>query len=164
MTDVESGCTTSDENESEGSLVDFIVHDEESTDDDGDFDPMDYEESDGEIMEEDGGVEEDAGGEDDAGEEDAGGEDAEEDDAEEEGQVPLVATPGDDEMVRAQYTGNMEHEGSVFTSTGIRRSMRTSKGRAPLRYVDDDYVGLMTEDVDSDINWSSQEDSGEEDD
>lgn len=67
--------------------------------------------------------------------------------------------PDDVAEIAQQYSNKMEVEGIVVTPHGVRRSMRASKGRPPARYVDEDYVGLMTEDVGSDIEkLSSSED------
>lgn len=136
-----SSCRTSvDEDDSEGSLANFIEHDSQEEDEGGDGDAS-YEEEDENAGESDDDevtqkakrarvhtdqTEEDAEGEETATEEDA------------------------DEAIKRQYTTEMETAcGSVITSTGVRRSMRSNKGRAPIRYVDEDYVELMLEDVDS---------------
>jgi hypothetical protein len=53
-----------------------------------------------------------------------------------------------DECIKRQYSNNMEHAcGSVITPAGVRRSMRANKGKAPTRYVDEDYAELMLEDM-----------------
>ena len=57
-------------------------------------------------------------------------------------------------------------ESSVITC-GVRRSTRSSRGRAPDRYVDDQYIRLMTEDIGSDkdkLSDSECEEYGEESD
>lgn len=53
-----------------------------------------------------------------------------------------------DECIKQQYKDDMEHAcGSVITPAGVRRSMRANKGKAPTRYVDEDYAELMLEDM-----------------
>ena len=92
---------------------------------------------------------------------DADDEDDDEDDDDEDNDeanmedvVPLV---DEDDTVRCQYSTHMEAEGSILTSGGVRRSMRNSKGRAPTRYVDEEYVDLMTGDVDMEHIDTSEE-------
>lgn len=76
---------------------------------------------------------------------------SDEEDDQEEGDVEEATTEEDaDEAIKRQYTPDMETTcGSVITDTGVRRSMRSNKGRAPVRYVDDSYAELMLEDVGS---------------
>ena len=66
--------------------------------------------------------------------------------------------------ITQQYSDQLENEGIVTNPNGLRRSMRISKGRPPARYVDEEYVGLMTEDVGSDIDKLSSDDSYDGDD
>jgi hypothetical protein len=66
--------------------------------------------------------------------------------------------------ITQQYSPQLENEGIVTDASGLRRSMRVSKGRAPARYVDEEYVGLMTEDIGSDIDRLSSDDSYDGDD
>lgn len=142
--DCSSGsCRTSSdaEEESEGSLADFIEHDsDEGNGDDSyhdDDDSSDANESDDEqvtrprkrtrrLL-------------------------SDEEDDQEEGDMEEATTEEDaDEAIKRQYTPDMETTcGSVITDTGVRRSMRSNKGRAPVRYVDDSYAELMLEDVGS---------------
>ena len=42
----------------------------------------------------------------------------------------------------------MENEGLVVTSSGRRQSSRRTKGKAPVRYVDENFAKFMLEDVD----------------
>jgi hypothetical protein len=137
MSDLES-CTTSVDSDTEGSLADFIVHDEDEEEDDEEF--------------ENEGV-------DDASTDNGSALQPEEKESEEESE----GKEEDDEAdVRAQYTETMEQEGLITTENGLRRSARINKGRAPVRYVDEDYIGLMTSDVDSDVQWSSEEEGSED--
>jgi len=112
--DSESECTTSMDDDTEGSLADFIEHDSNEP------------------------------GEEDASytqSEDASGSDSGSADE-------MTLTDEDpDEAIRRQYTAEMEMRGSILTDTGVRRSMRTTKGKAPVRYVDEDYAELMLEDI-----------------
>ena len=143
MSDSESRCTSPENSDSEGSLVDFIVHDEDVIDDDEDeFSAEEEEEFSAEEKEE----------------EEAEAEEKEEEkgvEAEAEAEVEMEVECTGDSMVASQYNQSMENEGLVTTATGVRRSMRKSK--APVRYVDEDYVGLMVEDVDSNAEWSSSD-------
>ena len=112
-------------------MADFIEHDEEEYEDDNDFNPQEDK-----IRRELHEVEESETREEES-------ETKEED---------------DDADVCAQYNPMMEQQGLITTETGLRRSARANKGRAPVRYVDEDYIGLMISDVDSDVQWSSDED------
>ena len=144
-----SSCRTSSqgEDESEGSLADFIEHDS----DEGDGE---------ESYEEDEHLQSSA--RDDESEDEQvtraskrprthalAGDDADDDEKEED--VDETTTEEDpDEAIKRQYRPEMETTcGSVITDTGVRRSMRSNKGRAPVRYVDEDYAELMLEDVGS---------------
>lgn len=115
MSDVEDYSVSGDD-DSEGSLVDFIV--------DSSHDEMEIEDGEEEVEDEDCN------------------EDVE-----------------DVNEITQQYSPQLENEGIVTDATGLRRSMRVSKGRAPARYVDEEYVGLMTEDIGSDIDRLSSDDS-----
>lgn len=112
----------SEETGSEGSLADFIEHDS---------DELDAAQGDESYNEDDAENDED---EDDA---DDDAEQKEEDETEED---PDVA-------ISAQYTTEMERLGTVITQEGVRRSTRSTKGRAPTRYVDEEYAELMLEDL-----------------
>jgi hypothetical protein len=107
--------SNSGEDDSEGSLVDFIVGDEELDE-----------------------------------EEEGGGMDVEtNDDGEEE----------DVEEITNQYNPTLETHGIVLNSQGLRRSTRVTKGKPPVKYVDDEYLQLMTDDIGSDLDkLSSDED------
>lgn len=145
-----SSCKTSSdgEDDSEGSLADFIEHDSD--------------EGNGEESYND----EEEGSEDDESEDDqvtrpgkrarrlADEEDVEETTTEEDA----------DEAIKREYRPDMEMYGSVMTDTGVRRSMRTNKGRAPVRYVDDDYAELMLEDVASEDRDALARELSDEDD
>ena len=112
----------SGDGDSEGSLVDFIVPDNDvDVEEEDDDDVEDYE------ME------------------------VEEDDMEE---------------IKRQYTPTLESQGIVTNAAGLRRSTRTNKGRPPVKYIDDEYLQLMTDDVGSDIDKlsSSDEEEDEEED
>ncbi len=123
--------------------MDFIVHDEDVIDDDEDeFSAEEEEEFSAEEKEEEEAEAEEK-------EEEKGAE------AEAEAEVEMEVECTGDSMVASQYNQSMENEGLVTTATGVRRSMRKSK--APVRYVDEDYVGLMVEDVDSNAEWSSSD-------
>lgn len=83
---------------------------------------------------------------------------------EEEEEEELEIEDGDEDVedvqeITQQYSETIESEGIVTNPSGLRRSTRVSKGRPPARYVDEEYVGLMTEDVGSDIEKLSSEDS-----
>ena len=130
MSDVDSSCTTIDDSDSEGSLVDFIVKEEEENSEDEDEDENENENENSDVNDEE----------------------EEKKDA------------ADDNLVCGQYSAAMELEGLVVTETGLRRSARVSKGVAPVRYVDNDYIGLMLEDADTDISNQSSEEEDEEDD
>ena len=139
MSDLES-CTTSVDSESEGSLVDFIEHDDDEAGGDEDF----VDEAATSEVQSGSGSDEESGSEDESVP----------------GEKPLTRDMimDDDVEVCAQYSPAMEQEGLITTSCGLRRSARVYKGRAPVRYVDEDYVGLMTSDVDSNVEWSSDDD------
>jgi hypothetical protein len=119
--DVEDFSESGDD-DSEGSLVDFIVADNE--------------------------VEVEARGD--------------EEDEEEEGGVENVEE--DEEEIKRQYDPSLESQGIVTNSAGLRRSTRTNKGRPPVKYIDDEYLQLMTDDVGSDIDKLSSEEEEEEED
>lgn len=114
--------STSGEDDSEGSLVDFIVNSEE-------------------------GEEEEAS-------------ETEVEDGVEDG----VEDVDDVSEITRQYSEQVENEGIVTNALGLRRSMRVSKGRPPARYVDEEFVELMTEDVGSDIDKILSDDSYDGDD
>lgn len=123
----------SEEEDTEGSLADFIVHDSEEEIDDVSFEAKSESE------------ESNSHDDDDDEDEDEGGECASA--AETSTAAPDCAEEDSDEDIKRQYRAEMEHtEGTVFTN-GVRRSMRASKGKAPVRYIDDDYAALMLEDT-----------------
>lgn len=135
-------CTSSDyESDTEGSLADFIEHDEDEYVDDDDEELYNSESA--STSSENMSVD-DSGGHDD---DDNGGNNNSEDgehgcgDAQQE-----TCTDEDAEIVRG-YTANMEQQGLQMIQ-GVRRSMRVNKGVAPQRYVDEDYLSLMLSDVD----------------
>ena len=132
MSDLDT-CSTSVDSDTEGSLADFIEHDEEE-DEDEEFE-MDEETDNGSTMHET----------------------KDEMDEETDNGTMQSDEKDDDADVRAQYNQEMEQQGLITTETGLRRSARANKGRAPVRYVDEDYIGLMISDVDSDMQWSSDE-------
>lgn len=134
-----SSCrTSSDGDESEGSLADFIEHDSQEGDGDESYTQDDGEEE--EESDEEQVTRAAKRARTHAGMPADGEEDGEEATTEEDG----------DEAVKRQYNPEMEMStGSVMTDTGVRRSMRSNKGRAPVRYVDEDYAALMLEDVGS---------------
>jgi hypothetical protein len=119
---------TSSDNESEGSLAEFIEHDSAEHD----------------------AVQDDESYEAECCTETGGGDSAEEE--EEQGAEDDVVVPEEDPdaAIRAQYTPDMEQCGSVVNEAGVRRSTRTTKGKAPQRYVDEDYAELMLEDLTAD--------------
>ena len=117
--DVEDFSESGDD-DSEGSLVDFIVPDNE----------VDME---------------------------GGGEDEEEEEGENEMEVE-----DDEEEIKRQYDPSLESQGIVINSAGLRRSTRANKGRPPVKYIDDEYLQLMTDDVGSDIEKLSSSDEEEE--
>ena len=95
MSDTDSRCTSTEDSDSEGSLADFIVHDEEVEADDGEF--IDSEEDPGDEAEEEEmgrpeGME--------MVDVDCEVDDGEEEEEEEESVAPSVATPHEDDMVR----------------------------------------------------------------
>lgn len=124
MSDADDFSNSYEDDDSEGSLVDFIVGDDEEVEE--------VEEDDMEVeMNEDGDEEEDV------------------------------------EEITKQYTPSLENQGIVLNSQGLRRSTRVTKGKPPVKYVDDEYLNLMTEDIGSDLDKlssdSDEEESGEED-
>ena len=129
---------TSEESESEGSLAEFIVHDsdEEGDDVDDTFVCSTNVDSDDETRP---SV-------------------CEEEVCEEDGEVE---TKDEDEVVAMQYTEDMEVEGSVVNELGVRRSMRSNKGKVPTRYVDEEYCNLMMDDV-SESDLADEEDNESE--
>ena len=124
MSDADDFSNSYEDDDSEGSLVDFIVGDDEEVEEVED-DGMEVE------MNEDGDEEEDV------------------------------------EEITKQYTPSLENQGIVLNSQGLRRSTRVTKGKPPVKYVDDEYLNLMTEDIGSDLDKlssdSDEEESGEED-
>ena len=132
--DVEDFSESGDD-DSEGSLVDFIVPDNE--------------------------VEMEVGGEGDEDDEDEGEDYDEEDNA-----MEVENEEEDEEEIKRQYDPSLESQGIVTNSAGLRRSTRANKGRPPVKYIDDEYLQLMTDDVGSDIDKlssSSEEEEEEED-
>jgi hypothetical protein len=121
----------SGDDDSEGSLVDFIVPDNE--------------------------VEMEVGGE--------GGEEDEEVEEDNEVEMEVENEEEDEEEIKRQYNPSLESQGIVTNSAGLRRSTRANKGRPPVKYIDDEYLQLMTDDVGSDIDKlsSSEEEEDEED-
>lgn len=126
----ESSASSSASDDTEGSLADFIEHDSAELEDDESYTESSEE---GEVscskrprLRGDESDEEDEGDEDEA----------------------TTQTEEDpDDAIRRQYSPEMEQRGSVVTETGVRRSMRSTKGKAPQRYVDEDYADLMLEDI-----------------
>lgn len=118
MSDVEE-YSDSGADDSEGSLVDFIVDtsDEEDKEDDDEVEMDDGDEDEADVME-----------------------------------------------ITQQYSESLAEQGIVTDHNGLRRSMRVSKGRPPARYVDEEYVGLMLDDIGSDIDRLSSDDSYDADD
>lgn len=139
------GITSSSNEDTEGSLADFIEHDSDELD---------------------------AAQEDESYEQDE-----EQDEDEEEGtdteQKDQETEEDPDAAIRALYTPDMEQLGSVITAEGVRRSTRATKGKAPTRYVDEEYADLMLEDLTAEdraqlaeefSSNSSEQWNGEEDD
>lgn len=128
--DVEDFSESGDD-DSEGSLVDFIVPDNE--------------------------VEMEVGGEEDEEEED-------EEEVEEDNEVEMEVEneEEDEEEIKRQYNPSLESQGIVTNSAGLRRSTRANKGRPPVKYIDDEYLQLMTDDVGSDIEKLSSSEEEEE--
>ena len=56
----------------------------------------------------------------------------------------------DEQVIIKQYTPQMETEGSIETN-GRRVSSRATKGRPPTRYVDENFVEFMLDDVEVDL-------------
>lgn len=56
----------------------------------------------------------------------------------------------DEQVILKQYTPQMETEGSIETN-GRRVSTRANKGRPPTRYVDENFVEFMLDDVEVDL-------------
>lgn len=129
--------SSDDEDDSEGSLADFIEHDSDEGNGDESYD-NDSNET-GEDESEDQQVTRQA----------KRARLIADEENEDEGDVEETTTEEDaDEVIKRQYRPEMETMcGSIITDTGVRRSMRSNKGRAPVRYVDDDYAELMLEDV-----------------
>ena len=85
---------------------------------------------------------------------------------EEEGEVEVETEEDEEEEIKRQYNPSLESQGIVTNSAGLRRSTRANKGRPPVKYIDDEYLQLMTDDVGSDIDKlsSSEEEEEEEED
>lgn len=139
------GMTSSSTEDTEGSLADFIEHDSDELD----------------AAQEDESYEQDEEQED---------EDEEETDTEQKDQD---TEEDPDAAIQALYTPDMEQLGSVITAEGVRRSTRATKGKAPTRYVDEEYADLMLEDLTAEdkaqlaeefSSNSSEQWNGEEDD
>jgi hypothetical protein len=64
--------------------------------------------------------------------------------------------------ITQQYNPSLESHGIVLNSEGLRRSSRLTKGKPPVKYVDEDYLQLMTEDIGSDLDKMSSESDEEE--
>jgi len=135
----------SGDSDEEGSLVDFIVHDSgEDDDDDDDDDATAGDDDDDDDDEESGG-----GGEDDEAEHeerDGEGDGEGEGDGDGDGDGDETDDAVGDQEILSQYTADMENHGMVLVD-GVRRSCRLTKGQAPIRYVDPDYIELMLEDT-----------------
>jgi len=135
----------SGDSDEEGSLVDFIVHDSgEDDDDDDDDDATAGDDDDDDDDEESGG-----GGEDDEAEHeerDGEGDGEGEGDGDGDGDGDETDDAVGDQEILSQYTADMENLGMVLVD-GVRRSCRLTKGQAPIRYVDPDYIELMLEDT-----------------
>jgi hypothetical protein len=144
--DSSSGGVTSSSNEdTEGSLADFIEHDSDELD---------------------------AAQEDESYEQDEEHEEEEEEEGTDTEQKDPDTEEDPDAAIRALYTPDMEQLGSVITVEGVRRSTRATKGKAPTRYVDEEYADLMLEDLtaedraqlaqefssDSSEQWNGEED------
>jgi hypothetical protein len=125
--------TPSDErDDSEGSLADFIEHDSAEQDDDSFKEEEEEEEASKDESED---VSKD-----------------ESDEEEEEEEDP-------DRDVVQQYTPAMETTMGSVVVDGVRRSMRSTRGRAPVRYVDEEYAELMLEGATAtDLLLSEEED------
>ena len=117
-----SSCLSSGDNDTEGSLADFIEHDSDERD----------------AAQEDESYEQD---------EEQDEDDEDETDAEAKGEEEEEEEEDPDAAIKAQYTPDMEQLGSVITVEGVRRSTRATKGKAPTRYVDEEYADLMLEDL-----------------
>ena len=128
----ESETTSSADDESEGSLADFIEHDSaELDDDDASYRESEEEEDEDAVRKKRARV---------MDEEESESDTEEEEDA-------TVTEEDPDDAIRQQYSTEMEQRGSVLIDGGVRRSMRSNKGKAPQRYVDEDYADLMLEDI-----------------
>src|SRR3989344_4759497 len=141
-TDNES-VATSVEDESEGSLAEFIDHDsDEIVAEDDEFKEQE--------QEQDGPEEED---------EDEEAEDSNETSecASECGTEEKEET--EDKEVIEQYNSDTERHGLRYEK-GVRRSMRVNKGKAPVRYMDENFVCLMLSDVSCDEIYSNDDDEG----
>lgn len=146
--------SSSDSDDTEGSLADFIEHDSAEADDDASY--QESESSEAEVKVTSKRLRCISSSEE-----------------EEEAEETTTQTEDDpDEAIRRQYSADMEQRGSVVTEGGVRRSMRITKGKAPTRYVDEDYAELMLEDISpaeqallaQEFTSSSGEEDGEFDD
>ena len=138
--DMEMETPSDERDDSEGSLADFIEHDSDEADD------ASYH----------GEEEEDDGNESEAEDE------SEADDNEEEAVEQEEEQDSDLDVIQ-QYTPAMETTMGSVVVDGVRRSMRSTRGRAPVRYVDEEYVELMLEGAShAELLQDSQSDQADE--
>jgi hypothetical protein len=65
--------------------------------------------------------------------------------------------PDDVREITQQYSDRLENEGIVTDPSGVRRSMRVSKGRPPTRYVDEDDIEKLSSEDSYDADDDSEE-------
>lgn len=138
--DMEMETPSEERDDSEGSLADFIEHDSD------------------EVEEEDASFH---GDDDDMESESAEVSENEDDEDEDEEQEEEEEDP--DRDVIGQYTADMETSMGLVVVDGVRRSMRSTRGKAPVRYVDEEYADLMLEGAShADLQLSDVSDEEEE--
>lgn len=116
--DMEMETPSEERDDSEGSLADFIEHDSDEADDASYHSDEEEEDEEEDVAEEEAEVEEEK-------------EEQHDHDS--------------DQDVIQQYTPAMETSMGSVVVDGVRRSMRSTRGRAPVRYVDEEYAELMLE-------------------
>ena len=116
--DMEMETPSEEPDDSEGSLADFIEHDSDEADDASYHSDEEEEDEEEDVAEEEAEVEEEK-------------EEQHDHDS--------------DQDVIQQYTPAMETSMGSVVVDGVRRSMRSTRGRAPVRYVDEEYAELMLE-------------------
>ena len=121
----------------EGSLADFIEHDEDEGSGDSSYEEDREEDEEDEDEDEDEDEEED-----------------EEEEKEEADEEDSTLDSDDASVIREAQVVATE----VVPEGGLRRSTRSTKGKAPVKYMDEYYVDFMLEDVDVEAVLQDDED------